>query len=246
VLSAVAGYYQTYAFAGEPSLIAVLGLLDRDATEACVQQNATLLAPGARLERDGELTRLIGKDTVGYLGWARDDTVYWSTDRATVEEAVAQRTTIATNADVMALAPHIDRKKSMWFVAAIDATSGLLDVPSTAVWFSFELTNGRKYTAQNMPRLPITVGFACPADARRAAAALHAPRKTLSPAVGGMLAQFAVNARGSELEIDVAPLFAHLELIDEVRAALERTVAQQKRDGRPRSGSACGTPARPP
>jgi hypothetical protein len=96
-----------------------------------------------------------------------------------------------------------------------------------------------------MPRLPITVELACPADAQRAAAALHAPRKTVSPAVAGMLAQFAVNARGSELEIDVAPLFAHLELIEEVRAALERTVAQQKREGRPRSRSACGTTAPP-
>src|SRR5262249_26891977 len=56
VLSTVEGYYQAQPLGGEPSLIAVLGFLDRDPAEACLQEVAAWLVPGARLERDGALT----------------------------------------------------------------------------------------------------------------------------------------------------------------------------------------------
>jgi hypothetical protein len=223
VLSSVEGYYQAQPLGGEPSLIAVFGFLDRDPAEACLLEVAARLVPGARLERDGALTRLITRETVGYLGWASDGSVYWNVDRAVVADAVAQKTTITSNADVMALLARVDRKKSAWFVVAADATSKLIGVPSTGVVFSTDLfASEQKYTAETAPRLPLTIEFASPADAQRAMAALHAPHPSLSRALAAQLEKLAPVMRGRDLEIDLAPVFTRPELLDEMRAAIER------------------------
>jgi hypothetical protein len=223
VLSTVAGYYQTQPLGGEPSLIAILGMLDRDKAEACFQEAVARIVPGARLERDGVFTQLITSRTVGSLGWASDGSVYWHPDRAVVEDAVAQKTTITSNADVRALVARVDRKKPIWLVWAADVTSKLIGVPSTGVRFAtdFILTE-RKDTSQPMPRLPLTLAFASAADAQRAVAALRAPRPSLSPALAAQLAKLAPVARDRELEIDIAPLFSQPALFDEMRTALER------------------------
>jgi hypothetical protein len=198
-------------------------MLDRDQTEACVQEAAARAVPGARLERDGAITQLITSRTIGYMGWARDGTVYWNPDRAVVADAVAQKTTMTANADVMALVERIDRKKATWFVAAADMTSKLIGVPSTGVLFATDvLVTGRKYTAETVPRIPITIEFANPADVQRAVTALHAPHPLLSRPLAAQLARLAPVARGRDLELDIAPVFAHPELLDEVPAAVDR------------------------
>ncbi len=225
VLSAVEGYYQAEPLGGEPSLLAVLGMLDRDQTEACFQEAATRLVPGTRLERDGALTQLITSTgrTVGYTGWASDGAVYWNPDRAVVADAVAQRTTITSNADVMALVARVDRKKSAWIVLAADATSKLLGVPSTGMRFATDMFgSGHKFTAETAPRIAVTLEFATPRDVTRVVAALRAPHPALSPALAAQLAKLAPIANGNELELDIAPIFSRPELYDELRAALVR------------------------
>ena len=197
----------------------MLGAVDRDRTEACLQE----VVPRAKLERDGTLTRVITSRRTEYLGWASDGTVYWNTDRAVVADAVAQKTTITDNADVMALVARIDHKKPMWFAMVGDFTSKLIGVPSTAVLFETDLiARGRKYTAKTRPRIPITIEFASHADVQRAIAALRAPHPSLSRAVVAQLSKLAPIDRDRDLELDIGALFAHPELYEEMQAALER------------------------
>jgi hypothetical protein len=226
VLSSYAGYYQTHSLHGDPSLIALLGMLDRDPAEACLQEIAARLVPSAKLERDGALTTFTTGKPVGYLGWAADGSVYWSPDRAMVAEAVAQTTSIRSNPDVMALVAGTDHTKPTWFVLSADATSKLIGVPSTGVRFATDLLAGNvKFTAATAPRIPLTLDFASPADARRAIAALRAPHPTLSPALAAQIAKLAPVATGptsSALEIDIAPIFSRPELVGELQAAVAR------------------------
>ena len=119
----VDGYYQAQPLGGAPSLIAAFGAFDRDRLEECFLDVVKQILPGARLEREATLTRLVTDKTAGYFGWASDDTLYWSTDRAVVVDAVAQKTTIAANADVMAVVARVDHARSVWFALAADLTS---------------------------------------------------------------------------------------------------------------------------
>jgi hypothetical protein len=96
-------------------------------------------------------------------------------------------------------------------------------MPSTGVLFSTDLFGSeRKYTVETMPRLPITIEFATAADAQRAVTAMRAPRPSLSRDLAAQIAKLTPVAHGRDLELDIAPLFARPELLDEMQAAIER------------------------
>jgi hypothetical protein len=228
VLATVDGYYMASVIGSAPSLIAVRGIVDRDEAEACLKAITRRWSPDAQVERDGVITRITVGSGTSYLGWAADDrTVYSNADRSVVEEALAEKTTIRSNAPVMALLARVDRCKSVWFVQVADFTSKFIGVPSTSVLFANDLLSSeQKLTADTMPRIPVTIEFDSPEDAKRAVAAIRVPHKGLSQALNDVLGKLAPVAHGHDVEIDIAPIFSsnasHPELMSEMSAAITR------------------------
>ena len=96
-------------------------------------------------------------------------------------------------------------------------------MPSTGVRFATDQF-GHEAKDGAPPRLPITIEFATPADARRALAATRVPRPALSKALVAQLATLAPATSGRDLELDLAPVLASPELYGELRVAVEKAL----------------------
>jgi hypothetical protein len=215
-LATVDGYFQAVTI-GAPSLIVFRGKLDRIKVDACIAEVLAKLPFGATMKHDGALTVLAGKTKSSYLGWSDDGSVFYG-NKDQIDEALAHKTKLTSNKELMALVKRIDRSAAMWLVTAWDYTGKLLGVPSKGFIFDGKIQKqGAEVTA------PFTIVFASPADAKRAAAAIAAAAKDkrFSAGLRDVIAKLVPATKGSDLTVNATPLVTHPELIAEMTTLVE-------------------------
>jgi len=209
------GYIQAQRADGSPSLLLFRGAYDRDALEACLIRLGDLMGKLAKPRRDGRITELVTPTATLVLGFV-DGGVVIDRRRDVVDEVIAGKTHATDNAELMALVARTDRTQPVWMAGTLDYTSRLLGVPSRGFFFATEMKPKQPHP------LIITVVFATPADAQRAAAKIVAvaadPR--FSPALQQQLAKIAPVVAGADLRLDALPIFEKPELMDEISKAL--------------------------
>jgi hypothetical protein len=214
VLAKADGYLQAQLPKVKASLLVFRGKLDRAAVEQCVRDVLAKIAmPNVKVTPQGALTKVEANSTTFYLGWASDGSVIEAREQADVEEVLAHKS--KPNADLMAMVARADRTKSTWFAGALDYTTPLLGVASMGYFASFDLTVAK---ATKQLRVPVTLVFPNPADAKRAAQAIAAAAhdKRFSAALQVQLGRLGPTTKGADLAIDLAPLAEKPELLGEM------------------------------
>jgi hypothetical protein len=209
------GYIQAQRADGSPSVLLFRGAYDRDALEACLVQLGDLMGKQAKPKRDGRITELVTATATLVLGFV-DGGVVIDRRREVVDEVLTGKTHATDNAALMALVARTDRSQPVWMAGTLDYTSRLLGVPSRGFFLATEMKPKQPHP------IIVTVVFATPADAQRAAAKVAAvatdPR--FSPALQQQLAKLAPVVAGADVRLDAVPVFEKPELMAEIGRAL--------------------------
>jgi hypothetical protein len=179
----------------------------RQRIETCAGPTSAFLEGivGTRItmKQDGAFTHFTtregGTEVLGFT----DDNWVLEGDRARLEEVMARKTHLSENPKLVALLPRVQTVGGPWWMVGTgDMTGKLLGVPSAGIVLR---TFGQKESTQ----VPIALLYASPDEAKRAAAALakESQDPKLPQVVRDVLAQFGAHVEGSELVLDVAPVF---------------------------------------
>jgi hypothetical protein len=227
--SNIVGYAQAMPVPTSKNLQLFVGTLPRADVEACLKAVATTVGVELTAKQDGPTTQFTAPGGKTFcLGWTTDGNVAMHDTCDGVREAMAHPTTIATNKTLMALLQRTDTTRSMWMAAEMDVTTYPLGVPSQGFFLAIDM-RGPGTPIDPNTKVPLTFVFASPADATRAVTAFGkaASDPRFSPKLQATLAEMAPKATGSDLVIDVSPVFKSQEVMTELTQIFQ--AAAQKR-----------------
>jgi hypothetical protein len=225
--SNIVGYAQAMPVPTSKNLQLFIGTLPRADVEACIKAVASKIGVDLTVKPDGATTQFTAPGGKTFcLGWTSDGNVAMHDTCDGVREAMTHTTTIATNKTLMALLQRTDTTRSMWMAAEMDVTSLPLGVPSQGFFLAVDMP---RPPIDPNTKVPLTFVFASPADAARAVTAFGkaASDPRFSQDLQGALAQMSPKATGSDLVIDVLPVFKNQAVMTELTQIFQ--AAAQKR-----------------